>query len=352
MRKLLFITVILFACLSSKADVQHKTIEKKFKLGTMKELVVQNRNGQVQVEQWDKDEIEIKVDIKVDAGDIDKLKAILDKIDVSFVQKADYLTVLTDFADNFKISNFTNKLFFGGSVQVDYVIYIPNNMSFKLINENGNVFIGDFVGDLSIDIKEGDLKLGNALGSSSISVNSGRVDISKLGITKCVFENNKEVNIKNVEKINIDAKHSKINILEAKTLVISSSRSEFNLGLIASLRGSSSMTDFVIQDIGEELVFDLWFGSINVRNIHNMFSLVDIKTERAKTGLTFMQGSAYDIQIRHHKNVDLDLPSDLNLKKLNTADSKVFISEAKYGGENKFNSKVNINAVGCKLFIQ
>jgi hypothetical protein len=83
-----------------------------------------------------------------------------------------------------------------------------------------------------------------------------------------------------------------------------------------------------------------------------MFSLVDVKTVRAKTGLTFMEGSAYDIQIRHHKNVKFDLPASLDLIKRKTAERRVFVSEGKYGGENKMNSKVNINASGCKFYIQ
>ena len=72
-----------------------------------------------------------------------------------------------------------------------------------------------------------------------------------------------------------------------------------------------------------------------------VFSLVDVKTVRAKTGLTFMEGSSYDVKIRHHKNVSLDLPAGMNLTKTNTTENNVFVSEGKYGDNNKFNSKLN-----------
>lgn len=352
MKRILFIVFVLFTCLTVKADVKHKKVEKTFKAENIKELVVENRYGQIEIEQWDKDVIEIKVDIKVDAGSMEKVNSILNKIDISFVQKADYINVITGFSENFKISKFSNAFFSGGSTKIDYVIHMPKNIALKLANEQGNVFIGDFAGKLNVDVKDGDLKIGKALGQSSINVNSGSVNIEYLVESTCIFEDNKEINIAKADDINIDAKHSEINITEANKIVITSSKGNCNIGNVTSLRGSSSMTDYIVQDVSEELVFDLWFGSLNVRNIHNMFSLVDVKTERARTGLTFMQGAAYDIEIRYHKNVKLDLPAGIDVKRRNTAKKKVFISEGKYGGVNNFKSKVKINAYGCKFFIQ
>jgi len=352
MKRVIVFIAFLAVCLSLKADVKHKKIEKTFKVEKMKELVVQNYYGMIEVEQWEKDVIEIKVDIKVDAGNLDKVKAILDKIDVSFVQKPDYLNVVTGFSEGFSISKFTNKFFSGGSIQIDYTVYVPKGMDLKLVNSHGNVFIGDFSGNLGVDIEKGDLKIGVADGNSSISVKAGRVDINRLGSSNCIFINSKEVNIRKAKTLNIDSKHSDVNIEDAKAVVITSSRGDCKFGTISSLRGSSSMTDFEVMNIGEELVLDMWFGSLNVRNIHNMFSLVDVKSERAKTGLTFMEGAAYDIQIRHTKSVKLDLPAGIKIKKRNTAESRVYISEGNYGGENKFKSNVNINAKGCKLYIQ
>lgn len=352
MKRIIVITALLIACLSLKADVQHKKIEKTFKLKKMKQLIVQNSYGQIELEQWDKDIVEIKVDIKVDAGNAQKVKAILDKIDVSFIQKVDYLSVVTGFSEGFSISKFVNKFFSSGSVQIDYSIYIPKSMELKLVNSHGNVFLGDFAATLDIDIEKGDLKLGNSLGKSSISVKKGSVDINRLDKSNCIFVDCKEVNIKKVETINIDSKHSDINIESAKSIVITSSRGDCKFGTVSSLRGSSSMTDYEVKDVGSELVFDMWFGSLNVRNIHNMFSLVDVKSERAKTGLTFMQGAAYDIRIRHNKSVKIQLPIGIEIKKRNTAEKRVFVSEGKYGGENRFNSKVTISAKNCKLFIQ
>lgn len=352
MKKILFIVFVLFIGLSVKADVKHKKTEKIFKAKNMKELIVENSYGQVEVEQWDKDVIKIKVDIKVDAGSMEKVNSILNKINISFVQKADYLNVVTEFSENFKLSKFSNAFFSGGSTKIDYVIYMPKNIALKLANEQGNVFIGNFDGKLSVDVKDGDLKIGKVLGQSSINVNSGSVNIENLGKATCLFEDNKEVSIAKVDDININSKHSNINITEANKIVITSSKGNCNFGTVTNLRGSSSMTDYIVQDVSEELVFDLWFGSLNVRNIHNMFSLVDVKTVRARTGLTFMQGAAYDIAIRHHKNVKLDLPAGMDVKRRNTAKKKIFISEGKYGGINNFKSKVKINASGCKFYIQ
>ena len=351
MKRIIFITVLLLVSLCSKAD-KHRKIEKSFSSANMKEVMIENSYGNIEVEQWDKDEIEIKVDIRVDARSEKKVNDLLDKIHISFIQKSNYLTVVTGFAENFSFKRFTNKIFSGGSLNIDYIVYLPKNIKLKLTNEKGNVSIGDFVGGLGVEIKNGDLELGKVLDDSSISVSFGKVNIDALGNSKCIFTNDKLVYIKKAEILNIDSKHSFLNIESVKNLVITASRGDCTVKNVEKLRGSSSFTEFKIGDIGDELVFDLWLGSMNIRNIHNMFSLVDLKSTRARLGLTFMSGAAYDISIRHNKNVQFDLPAGIDVKKRNAAESNIFITEGKYGDVNKFKSKVNINASNCKLFIQ
>ena len=65
MKRVIVFVAFLAICLSLKADVKHKKIEKTFKVEKMKELVVQNSYGAIEIEQWDKDIIEIKVDIRL-----------------------------------------------------------------------------------------------------------------------------------------------------------------------------------------------------------------------------------------------------------------------------------------------
>lgn len=351
MKKIFVISILILASLSIFAE-KHKKIEKSFSSENMKEVMVENSYGKIEIEQWDKNEIEIKVDIKADARNEQKVIDLLDKIHISFVQKSDYISVVTGFSENFSIKNFTNKIFSGGTLSIDYIIYMPKNMALKLTNERGDVIINDFVGQLGVDLKYGDLKIEKALSASNLSVTFGKVEIEELGDSKCIFTNSKLVKINKANLLNIDSRHSFINIESAKEIVISSSRGDCSIKYAEKLRGSSSMTEYLIGDIGDELVFELWLGSMNVRNIHKMFSLVDIKSTRAKLGLTFMQGAAYDINIRHNDGLKLDLPAGIDVKRRNAAENNLFITEGKFGGENQFKSKVAIIGTSGRLFIQ
>jgi hypothetical protein len=351
MKQFILLSLISIFCFSVKAEKKEKTFDKSFAAESIKQVFVENRYGKIEVEQWDKSQIQFNILVKVESKKAETSAEMLDQIDVEFVEKINYLSVSTQFDENFNFKKITNKLFSGGYVRIDYKVMVPKGMTLKMVNRDGNIYLGDYTGVLNIDIKNGDVKLESANKSCEINVEGGRFDAVSLEDAKCILKSC-TADIKNCEFVNIDCKDSHLKIEKGNELNITSTRGECRLGQIEVLRGSSSLTKYEISDIGDELVFELWLGSMNVRNIHNMFSLVDLKTTRAKTGLTFMEGAAYDIEIRHTKSVKLDLPAGMNLTKRNAAEKRTYISEGKVGGKSKFGSKVKINTIACKLFIQ
>lgn len=351
MKQLFLLLLVGLFCFTVKAEKKEEIFNKVFSAENIKQVFVENRYGKVEVEQWDKNQVKLNILVKVESKKVETSAEILDQINIEFVEKDNYLSVSTQFDENFNFKKLANKLFSGGYVKVDYKVMLPKGMTLKLVNRNGNVYLGDYVGSLSVDVKKGDIKLGKINKSCELNIESGRLDVVRLEEAKCILKSC-VADIKDAEFLTIDSKDSDIKVEKVNELSITSNTGECRLGEVEVLRGSSSLTKYEISDIGDELVFELWFGSMNVRNIHNMFSIVDIKTTRAKTGLTFMEGASYDLEIRHTKNVKLDLPAGIKLNKRNAAEKRTYISEGKVGGKNKLGSSVKINATGCKLFIQ
>lgn len=342
---------ISFLCLTVKAEKKEKTIDKSFASAKLEQVFIENRYGNIEVNQWDRSDVKLHISVSVKTKKPDVSEEMLNQIDIEFIEKEAYLSISTRFDENFNFKRLTNKIFSGCEVKIDYTVTIPKGMTLKMVNRNGNVYLGDYKGILSVDVKNGNVKIGTLNKESELNVEDGRLDVEKMQESKCILKSCFTF-IKECEFLNIDSRDSEIKIDKVNELSISSNSGEYRIGEVEVLRGSSSMTKFEVSDIGDELVFELWFGSMNVRNIHNMFSQVDLKTTRAKTGLTFMKNAAYDLEIRHTKNVKLDLPAGININKRNAAEKRTFISEAKVGGKNKFGSKVKIYATGCKLFVQ
>ncbi len=158
---------------------------------------------------------------------------------------------------------------------------LPRGVTLKIVNRDGNVYLGDYLGVINIDVKNGDVKLGTLKKSCEINVEGGRLDVEKFEEAKCILKSC-ATEIKNAEFLSVNCKDSEVKIENTNELNITSSRGICRLGQVEVLRGSSSLTKYEVSDIGDELVFELWFGSINVRNIHKMFSLVDLKNNKGK----------------------------------------------------------------------
>lgn len=351
MRQLFLLLLISLTGFSLKAEKKEKTIERSFAAGNIEQVFIENRYGNIEVDQWNGSEVKLHIFVSVNSNKAEISEEMLNQIDVKFVEKESYLSISTRFDENFNFKRLTSKLFSGCEVKIDYTVKIPKGMTLKMVNRNGNVYLGDYKGTLSVDVKKGNVKIGVLSKECELNVEDGRLDVEKMEEGKCILKSCFTF-IKDSEFLTIDSRDSEIKIDKVNELSITANSGEYRLGQVEVLRGSSSLTKFEVSDIGDELVFELWFGSMNVRNIHNMFSQVDLKTTRAKTGLTFMEGAAYDLEIRHTKNVKLDLPAGININKRNAAEKRTFISEAKVGGKNKLGSKVKIYATGCKLFIQ
>lgn len=351
MKSLFLLLLISFISVSLKAEKSERTIKKSFVATNVEKVFIENRYGKVDIKQSDISEVKFNILISINSEKPGVADDLLSQIDVEFVEKSSYLTVNTSFADNFSFRKLLNKMFSGGKVKIDYNVEIPKGKTLSIVNRNGDVFAGDYLGKLNVDVKRGDVKFGNISKACELNIEGGRLDVERVSEGKFLLKASKMF-LDEGEFISIDSKDSEIKIEKANELNITSKSGKCFIGEVEVLRGSSNLTKFEVNDIGDELVFELWFGSMNIRNIHNMFSLVDVKTTRARMGLTFMKGASYDLEIRHSKNVKLDLPDGLDINKRNAAEKRTFISEAKVGGKNKFGSKVKINATGCKLFIQ
>lgn len=352
MKRILLLVITTVLCIAVNAENKKKEIQKIFNSKDADKVFVQNKYGKIEVEQWNEDKVQFDIIIKADSRKSEAVDEMLSQIDVEFVRKATYISAETVFDDDFSVKNIANKLFAGGGVSVDYKIRIPKGMTLKAVNQDGNVYLGNYAGSFILDVRKGDIKIGVAEKKNcEINLDNGRLDIRKVREGK-FFLKSVTANINEADFITVDAKDCELKIDNVNELNLTTSRGECRIGQVEVLRGSSSFTKYEISDVGEELVYELVFGSMNVRNINKLFTQVDINSSRARMGLTFMEGAAYDLVIRHNKSVKMDIPAGVILKKREAAERRTYISEGRVGEKNEYGSKVKINAVGGKFFIQ
>lgn len=261
-------------------------------------LVVDNHNGDVEVVKSDVENIEIKADIKIQHNqDEETVAQIADSI--VGISETDIIKIRTDLT-NIKQNN-------GYSIQVDYVIKVPEIMSVEIENKfgyvlvdgiglsaavknpNGNTELKNIGGDIKvdssfgnvtaenvsgkaeIDLKNGSQTLKNIEGSLIASNTFGSIEVDNVRGDATLSASNGDINAKSIGgKLKVNGKFSKMNLID-----ISGN---------SDIEGGNG--DIYLEEAGGDVRIRNSFGRIDVVNANKAIDLKggngDITLETSK----------------------------------------------------------------------
>ncbi|MDG1732729.1 MAG: hypothetical protein P8H39_07100 [Thalassotalea sp.] len=159
---------LLAACAFNASAKVENTIEKSFDLSAQGQLVLENINGDVNIESWSQNTVKVTADIQA------KTQEDLDRIEIKMKQSGDRISVETDYSRN--DSGWSNN---GSSGTVDYTVMVPANIDLRDIElVNGSLNIVNVSGELNADVVNGSVEASGM--SSDVEVDSvnGAVELS------------------------------------------------------------------------------------------------------------------------------------------------------------------------------
>lgn len=338
--------VVMFG-ITVDAQVSEKKYEKTFPKEGIRELVLSNEYGQIDVEQIEGDEISVVVDMSVTAKTTAKADETLDMVDIKETLGGSYLNVTTEFDKDMAIKQFLTSV----DLKINYKVSVPKGIKLRIIGANCNVFLGDFEGEVNADIRNGNFKANSIKGEEFyIKHDKGSFDIAEVAIMSGNFKN-VTIGIESGNEVKLETSSSSGKFDAIEKLNIRSSGGEMKLGEIEDLTGSSSFTKYEVQDIGNLIDMDMKMGEINVRNIHFNFSEVRIKGSFTKVGLTFMEGAGYNLEVKRNKSLKMDLARGMSLEERPTTERNMVIG-TKFVGDTKYTGKVFLELSNGNLYIQ
>ena len=178
-------------------DVEKKrTISKSYNVGPDDRLSIENSFGNVTVTTWDKNEIQINIEIGVHASSEEKAQKMMDLINVKDNQGGHEISFKTDIGhmsgkdkDNWSKNEDTRKFY------VDYKITMPSKNPLRIDNSFGKTIIPDFEGSASITSKFGELSTGKLPNATLVHVEFGKADIGRLNNADVVLKFNGNSNV-------------------------------------------------------------------------------------------------------------------------------------------------------------
>ena len=258
---LAFALAPLLSMANNGEEVEKKrTISKTYNVGPEDRLSIENSFGNVTVTTWDKNEIQIDIEIGVHASTEEKAQKMMDLINVKDNQGGHDISFKTEIGhmsgkDNWNKNEGTRKFY------VDYKIIMPSKNPLRIENSFGKTNIPDFDGSASLTSKFGELTTGKLPNATLVHVEFGKADIGRLNNADVIFKFNGNSNIAGIggnSKVDVQF-CSKVNITVEDAL---SSFSLFQSYSTINLRVSNSLS----------AQFDVYtnFGSFNNRTEFNI----------------------------------------------------------------------------------
>ncbi|HEY4937010.1 MAG TPA: hypothetical protein VII44_10535 [Puia sp.] len=166
-----------------------RTISKSYNVSPDDRLSIENSFGNVIITTWDKNEIQVEVEIGVRASSDEKAQQMMNLINVRDKQDGHEISFKTDIGhmsgkDNWNKNEDTRKFY------VDYKVIMPSKNPLRIENSFGKTNIPDFDGSASLTSKFGELTTGKLPNATLIHVEFGKANIGRLNNADIIFKFN------------------------------------------------------------------------------------------------------------------------------------------------------------------
>lgn len=254
-----------------------KTIQKSFPISTTGTLTVDNKYGDVDIEVWNKAEVNFVISITVKANSADKAKKGLDEIDVNFTNSTQQVAART-MINGTKSSGWFN--WWGDSnksYKINYKIKCPNTLLAELTNKYGNVALPNWIGKVDLTLSYGNAKLGTISDYLNSTVKYGNLVAST------------------IDKARITIQYSDMKVTSIKDFKLSASYSELEANDVKDLSLTGNYNDYVITNVGRLDITgnynDLEIGNCGAIRVKSAYTDVMIKQLSGDVSISQSYGS-------------------------------------------------------------
>lgn len=330
-----------------KAQVYTDRKVASYQVSEKTSVEVSNKYGKINVITWDKDSVRFEVDIRFNAGNMEKLEKIKNNVKVEFVASKYYVIGKTTFNDiGSKIGDLVEAYIPSNQVSINYMVYVPQRINLKIDNKFGDIYLDDFNGSLDLNLSNGDLKANKIAGTPMISINSGDATINSITGGRVVISYS-DIRIKQAGILEIESRSSRLTIDQGDNVKIDSRRDKINIVEMDKLSATGYFTTIEIEELKKEFRSTLKYGSLMIDHIDKDFSFLNVNSEYADMDFIFDRNTAYNVDISHHYDVTINLPA--SMAKVQTKDldveQKMMLTYGKVGNASEEKSaKVKLSA--------
>lgn len=351
--KYYFAAILILAVLpvALSQDDYTKNLEKSYTASSINLLTVDNKYGDIDVRDWNKDEINIKVNIIL--HDISKQKAdqVFKQVDINFNENSGQLTVETDYSDDFFKMMGRNYHTEDKKFEVNYVINMPASQKVDINNKYGDVFVSRINSASYIGVKYGNLQANQLIADGKDKMATIDIAYAKANIETCQWLKidckYSKVNIQTSKALIVLSKYSKLEINDGSSIVCESKYDTYNVGNLANFVTEAEYSNFRMDEVSRKISLETRYTDVRVTKVPEQFESIDIDNSYGsirigidKDASYYLKGHARYAKItfpdnQHvnyfQENTEMNVNGNIGEKKNNVPEVNV---ETKYGGVN------------------
>lgn len=247
----LLVMLVFSSVTSLFAGEYERTYEQWYAVNAEADLTIDNQYGEIVINTWDKSEVKIIVTIYCEASKQEKADKFFDNIEIHFDGNKSAVSAETSL--HFRRSRVKN-------FSIDYSVFAPASMTYKMRNKFGDIFLPDLGGPVSMVLKYGEFTIGRLLNDDNfldINYSEGEILSIEGGTLEIDYS---EVEIENIGQVRFDSDFSDVSVQKAEIIDVETSYDELDFGEIDMLTIESKFSDIDVDALNVGLKGNFNYG--------------------------------------------------------------------------------------------
>ena len=259
-------------------------------------LILLNKYGNIDVQNWDDPSIKIDVMIEVKNPNPERAQKTLDDISVTFSTEGNAVKVETVFEDRFNRSSGRSD----NEFEINYTVMMPTQLDLELSLKYGHAFIDEIGGHAQIELKYGKLTVNKLTRGNTKPLNTVSLGYaSGSSITECDWlKADLKYSGLQIDKARAFVGYTgyvKLSIDEASSVVIEGKYDDYKFGNLSNLVINSSYSNIAVDELSEKLEADTRYTNANIEYMPANFESVNIETSYGGYKIGLDEDASYEL---------------------------------------------------------
>ena len=305
--------------LQAQKDKVEKEYHKEYSVTANSQLYLQNKYGDIDVRNWDKNQVTIDVVITIYHRDRERAEKLLSFLDVEFHQEGDKIKAVTLIDSKFYKSNWSLLNNESKEFSIDYTVNMPTDMDIELKNKYGDAFLNELSGHVNIYVKYGSLKVnklsrGNTKPYNEINIGYGKAEVTEVNWLKLDISYSK-IEFEASKALMVMSKYSKLYLNDSRSIVAESKYDTYHVGEVNNLVFTAAYGSLKSEQVNKTLQLDTKYTGCSVNYIPSGFEKINIENKYGGIKLGIDTNASYKID-GNAEYAKINIPSESRLSRI------------------------------------